>query len=282
MNIGFGRNYVINLERHKHRRDRTLELLGTDNTTVITALDGKKLQHDEKFIQDNLSPIVIDPNGWWTVGIICCALSHRMAWKAFLDSGDETACFFEDDIVKSSEFNYETIEEIRDGIEEKNWGCIFLGKYDRRIKLVDDVEYRPLHGNSTWGAYRRFMPNQWAAHAYILNRKGAQWLYNNQLPVSKATDVYIEHLPFGIYAPRKNQFEQVRWVRKQKEDYLPFVDMTDEDVEDYTSHTAGDGVWTNRTFVLGNTLPKPEVELKSFKIPKFNASFSGYQFTYNI
>ena len=282
MNLGFGRNYVINLERHKHRRDRTLDLLGTENTTVVTALDGQVYQHDKEFIKENLAPVVVDPNGWWTVGIICCALSHRMAWKQFLDSGDETACFFEDDIVKTSVFNYETIEEIRDGIEEKNWGCIFLGKYNKRIKLVDDRDYRPLHGNSTWGAYRRFMPNQWAAHAYILNRKGAQWLYKNQLPVSKALDVYLEHLPFDIYAPRMNQFEQVRWVRKQTENYLPFVDMTEKDAEDYISHTAGDGIWTSKSFVLGKTLPEPEIELKNYRIPKFNASFSGYQFTYNI
>ena len=163
MNLGFGRNYVINLERHKHRRDRTLDLLGIENTTVVTtALDGQVYQHDKEFIKENLAPVVVDI---LMVGglleIICCALSHRMAWKQFLDSGDETACFFEDDIVKTSVFNYETIEEIRDGIEEKNWGCIFLGKYNKRIKLVDDRDYRPLHGNSTWGAYRRFMPNQW-------------------------------------------------------------------------------------------------------------------------
>tara|TARA_R100001163_G_C5047274_1_gene184448 strand:+ start:213 stop:1061 length:849 start_codon:yes stop_codon:yes gene_type:complete len=281
MNLGFGKNYVINLKRHEHRRNRTLELLGHDNTIIIDAIDGKDYVNDEAFIKEHLAPVVIDPNGWWTIGIICCALSHRKAWKAFLDSGEETACFFEDDIVQSESFSYETIEEIRDGVEDKDWGCIFLGKYGKIIALVDDREYKPLHGNSKWGAYKRFKPDQWAAHAYILNRKGAQWLYDHQLPVSKATDVYIEHLPFNIYAPRANQFEQVRWVKKLKPDFIPFIDIVEEDVEDMVSHTAGDGIWSQRSYLLGHTLPKPEIELKHFKLPKFNASFTGYKFTYN-
>lgn len=282
MNLGFGKNYVINLKRHENRKNRTLSILGEENTIVIDAIDGKEFENDNDWINKHLAPEVIDPNGWWTVGIICCALSHRKAWKAFLDSGEETACFFEDDIQLSEDFNTDTIEEIRDGVEEKNWGCIFLGKYGRKIALVDDREYRPLHGNSTWGAYKRFKPDQWAAHAYILNRKGAQWLYDHQLPVSKAADVYIEHLPFDIYAPRANQFNQVRWVRKLKDGFIPFIDIIKEDVEDLTSHTAGDGVWTDRTFLLGYTLPKPEVEFKRFSLARFNASFNGYKFTYNI
>ena len=101
MNIGLGKNYVINLKTHKERKEHALDLLGNENTIFIEAFDGQDYIGDNTWLKENLSPTVIDPNGWWTIDIICCALSHRKAWKAFLDSGDETACLFSDDIVKN-------------------------------------------------------------------------------------------------------------------------------------------------------------------------------------
>ena len=63
MNLGFGKNYVINLKRHEHRRNRTLELLGHDNTIIIDAIDGKDYVNDEAFIKEHLAPVVVDPYG---------------------------------------------------------------------------------------------------------------------------------------------------------------------------------------------------------------------------
>ena len=35
-----------------------------------------------------MSEKIVDPNGWWTLGIVCCALSHAKAWKEFLDTNE--------------------------------------------------------------------------------------------------------------------------------------------------------------------------------------------------
>ena len=252
MNIGFGKNYVINLKRHKERKEHALELLGNENTIFIEAFDGQDYIGDNTWLKENLSPTVIDPNGWWTIDIICCALSHRKAWKAFLDSGDETACFFSDDIVKNKRFNYDTIEIIRDGLEGKeNWGCVFLGKFENAIKLVDDKLYLPLHGETKWGGYKRFRSTQWAAPAYILNRKSAKWLYKHQLPVNKAIEVYLEFMPFDIYAPRFGQFNK----KIYEYDLEPGIDKT---------------------------FPKHSSEMKAFSLPRYNAFFKGFKFRFDI
>ena len=41
-----------------------------------------------------------------------------------------------------------------------------------------------------------------AAHAYILNRKSAQWYLDRINPGSKALDVFLEWTPFDIYSPK--------------------------------------------------------------------------------
>ena len=166
---GFGKNYVINLKRHTERLKQTLEILGTENTIVVEGYDNLDYRNNPEWLKQHMAEKIVDPNGWWTLGIVCCALSHAKAWKEFLDSGDETAIFFEDDIQLTEHFNPELIEEIRDGIDGKDWGCVFLGKYENYIKLCDKERgYYILNDKEvTWGHYKRFQSNGWAAHAYI-------------------------------------------------------------------------------------------------------------------
>jgi GR25 family glycosyltransferase involved in LPS biosynthesis len=284
MNIGFGKNYVINLKRHKERKEHALGVLGHENTIFIEGFDGQDYVGDDAWLKENLSPIVIDPHGWWTIGIICCALSHRKAWKAFLDSGEETACFFEDDvIINKAKINYDTIETIRDGLEgKKNWGCVFLGKLRNTIDLVDDKLYLPLHGETIWAGYKRFKEDQFCAHAYILNKKSAKWLYEHQLPVSKALDVYLEFMPFDIYAPRFSQFNQKRYEYALEPGYSPFLDLIKNGPEIVLSSTTTDGVPRKNRFYIGKTFPKYSSEMKAFSLPRYNAFFKGFKFRFDI
>ena len=93
---GFGKNYVINLKRHTERLKQTLEILGTENTIVVEGYDNLDYRNNPEWLKQHMAEKIVDPNGWWTLGIVCCALSHAKAWKEFLDSGDETAIFFEE------------------------------------------------------------------------------------------------------------------------------------------------------------------------------------------
>jgi GR25 family glycosyltransferase involved in LPS biosynthesis len=58
MNLGFGKNYVINLKRHENRKNRTLSILGEENTIVIDAIDGKEFENDNDWINKHLAPDV--------------------------------------------------------------------------------------------------------------------------------------------------------------------------------------------------------------------------------
>ncbi len=271
MNLGFGKNYLISLDRHKRRREHALQILGDENTILIEGIDGEKYVGDEAWLSNHLAPTIIDPKGWWSISKICNALSHKKAWNTFLDSGDETACFFEDDIILNDRFNHELIEEIRDGLEEKeNWGCVFLGKERNTIKLVDDVSYFALHGTTKWGGYKRFLPNQWSAHAYILNKKAAKWLVENQgitgpnnsnALINKAVEVYLEFMPFDIYAPRFSHFNIKRYTYSANDGKASFMDVIKNSPD-------------------SQIIQPLSSEIKSFSFPRYNSSFKGYKLTF--
>ncbi|MCP4910585.1 MAG: glycosyltransferase family 25 protein [Bacteroidetes bacterium] len=262
MNLGFGKNYLISLDRHKLRRENALQILGEENTILIEGIDGENYIGNEKWLNNHLAPTVIDPKGWWSISKICNGLSHKKAWATFLDSGDETACFFEDDIIINDRFNYETIEEIRDGLEAKeNWGCVFLGKERNTIKLVDDVSYFALHSSNGWGGYKRFLDEQWSAHAYILNKKAAKWLFENQGVINKAVEVYLEFMPFDIYAPRFSHFNIKRYTYSANDGRASFMDVIKDSPD-------------------SQIIPPLSSEEKSFSFPRYNSSFKGYKLTF--
>ena len=280
---GFGKNYVINLKRHTERLKQTLEILGTENTIVVEGYDNLDYRNNPEWLKQHMAEKIVDPNGWWTLGIVCCALSHAKAWKEFLDSGDETAIFFEDDIQLTEYFNPELIEEIRDGIDGKDWGCVFLGKYENYIKLCDKERgYYILNDKEvTWGHYKRFQSNGWAAHAYILNRKSAQWYLDRVNPVSKALDVFLEWSPFDIYSPRYSMFSQVKYAESHKEGYLPFVHLNEENKENAYSFTIEDGVIQD-DFMICEGFKLKDHTLKSFKLGKFRTSMPAHEMTFEL
>ena len=279
---GFGRNYVINLKRHPNRLKTALELLGEENTTVIEGVDGYEMEGNKEWLRENMSNVIRDPNGWWTLGIVACSLSHKKAWKAFLDSGEPTACFFEDDVIASPHLNFDVIEEIRDGIDDKNWGCVFLGKYDERIRLVNPQNKVMPERNEdkTWSMYKRVQKNQYAAHAYILNRKSAQWYYDKMDKVSLAADVHLEWCPFDIYAPRYNMFEQIKRHTQRLPEYYPY-DHLIKDPENAISHTVWDGE-LNEDLLIGASLKLIKKEFGSWRMGPAKAAFDGYKLTFDL
>ena len=98
------------------------------------------------------------------LGIISCALSHRKAYKEFLDSNHEVALFLEDDIYYTRFLRHYNYTKVRNELDELDWGVCFYGKYwDETIKIGDItdnlVEPEPVSRLQT------------AAHAYLLNRK---------------------------------------------------------------------------------------------------------------
>jgi GR25 family glycosyltransferase involved in LPS biosynthesis len=205
MILGADSVYVINLERHKVRRRRTEQMfkrLNLSGINYIEAVDkikfGKNPYKDSKpFFGEHFW----DPNGYLTLGILACALSHRKAYKAFLDSGDEVGLFLEDD-VKNTQFIYQLdftkLREELDSIED--WGVAIYGRYEKDIlrgKPITDYFYKSLP-----------LLEQYSGHAYLLNRKSAQWFYDNTEKIRYAADIRLEISPFNVITLDQSIFVQ--------------------------------------------------------------------------
>ena len=105
LKLGFDKVYVISLPKRQDRRERVNRLLNGIDFEFVDAIDGyKDIDIQELIETEELSTEFKDPVGLITKGIVGCALSHKKAWKRFLDSKkDISAVFFEDDftILKS-------------------------------------------------------------------------------------------------------------------------------------------------------------------------------------
>jgi len=200
LKLGFDKVYVISLPKRQDRRERVNRLLNGIDFEFIDAIDGyKDIDIQELIETEELSTEFKDPVGLITKGIVGCALSHKKAWKRFIDSEkDISAVFFEDDFTMTSdiftqppgqkitkESSYtQYYTELLDEINIiEDWDVIFLGK--KKLKYngerITDKIVHPEFGKSGWGA-----------HSYVLNRKSAKKLLDLYSPIDYAADVFLE------------------------------------------------------------------------------------------
>lgn len=207
MVLGADSAYIIHLDRHelrKKRMDHLIQKFQLQNISYVKAFDKDEFKEgsfclSQEFFDTNFW----DPNGWCTLGILCCALSHRKAWREFLDSGDEVGLFLEDDIKNTSTIHHLDFVKIReelDALSSNNWGVAILGRYHKEI----------IHGKQiTDNLYRSIIHHeQYSGHAYLLNRKSAQWFYENTKKIKYAADVRLEISPFNVVTLKESVFVQ--------------------------------------------------------------------------
>jgi len=204
MVLGADSAYVIHLDKHKSRKkrmDHLIDKLKLDNVTYIDALDKEFFFKDTwKNVQGYFDDHFWDPGGYCTIGILCCAISHRKAYKAFLDSGDEVGLFLEDDVKNTSYVHQLNFDEIREELDNTEWGIAIYGRYKKDILRGEKVT-----NHFYKNIYHR---KQISGHAYLLNRKSAQWLYDNTKRVIYAADVLLEKSPIKIITLDQSIFTQ--------------------------------------------------------------------------
>ena len=212
MILGADSVYVINLKRHKVRRKRTEQMfkrLKLSNINYIEAIDKMEISKNPyNLSKPYFNQSFWDPNGYCTLGILCCALSHRKAYKAFLDSGDEVGLFLEDDIKNTQFIHQLDFTKLREELNSiENWGVAIYGRYKKDIlrgKPITDHFYQSLP-----------LREQYSGHAYLLNRKSAQWFYDNTEKIRYAADVRLEISPFNVITLDQSIFVQrkVDWEK---------------------------------------------------------------------
>lgn len=141
--------YLINLDRHTDRLAHMRAQLAGIAFERIVAVDGSQKPKAD---------------GGLTPSELACLLSHRNAWRRFLDSPDAHACFLEDDLHLKNGFS----ALVRDG----SWipedaHSVKLDTYLQRVRLADR---RPvLDGREVASLYSRHE----SSAAYVLTRPGA-------------------------------------------------------------------------------------------------------------
>jgi len=115
-----------------------------------------------------------------TVGAVSCYLSHTSVLKEFLQSTDEVALIFEDDLQFKDALRVEgMVEEMWKSRE--NWDVAYLG-WQKRVKFKGE---QPILFPSTTSPF-------YGAHAYMVTRRAATLLLQKAFPIEMQYDMFLQ------------------------------------------------------------------------------------------
>lgn len=249
--------YVLNLKRHKKRRQRVTDLFekhGIKNYEFFEAIPGKQLPIDKnkffdykKLINDGiLNPWFADPNGLLTKNIIACAWSHLKIYEKFVKTDYETCLILEDDVVFSERI-YEYILDGRFASIKKHIKKFDVGIFHWGKQQMDEIHGIPIQGSFHFVFPRNTGPQ--SAQAYQINKWTANYLIETGYPIKKAADVLLDHAKVKINCPEHSLFIQQNGPVKQesynKIGMAMWEALTDKEFE---SATAGNTQFMNCHF----------------------------------
>lgn len=210
MNLGVDSTYIIHLDRQTQRKKRIDTVLKRIDLDVnfVKGIDKKDyIDNSFEFCTKHFNNYFWDPAGFCTLGVLCCALSHRKAWKQFLDSGDKVGLFLEDDIRNTTHIHKYDFTKVRAELDSIDWGVCSYGRYYSDI-YVDTPITNNLY--KTPNLSKLYDEGQISGHAYLLNRRSAQWFYDHTENITYALDVRLEISPFMNVTLNKSIFLQRR------------------------------------------------------------------------
>lgn len=261
----FGKVYAIHLDRHTERKKTLRKVFREEDINWVKAIDNQEIDVTPTWLKENVSTKFRDPNGWCTMGIICCALSHRKAWGEFLESGEDTALFVEDDIFATHYAYSYDLNKIKERLEPgqtpKKWGVLWLGKYFDKIESVSPLIWRDFEKDKI-KLIERHKFDQFAAHSYVLTREAAQWYYDRILPINMAVDVFLEFSPFVQLCTENTLFTQIKVDKEYAGEHSMIKDIKDNSVVlnpklgEFGAYTIEDGVVKDNKYVIGRQLHK--------------------------
>jgi GR25 family glycosyltransferase involved in LPS biosynthesis len=205
--------YIISLERHNNR-SRMLEddliSAGFDKSKIewVTAIDGNELDITECLDNGSISDTFIDPFGNISKGIYGCALSHQMVYKKFLETSSEikNCLVLEDDVCVShtllrlllpNSFGHKKLIEEMDTFD---WDVIQMGGQTKQLEYEKTDSYvlkNPVK-----------YPVNYAAHSYLITKKGAEALIKSNESIWCAADVNLHCSDVNMYCVPSSYFHQ--------------------------------------------------------------------------
>ena len=205
--------YIISLKRHKIRKEiikADLDSAGFDMNKIewIDAIDGNDLDINQSIKDGIISPVFRDPTGTFSKSIYGCSLSHKSAYERFLNTTDdmERALVLEDDaaithtflrLLLTKSFGYKAFKR---ELEEIDWDVVLLGGQTQRVEFTQSTNFvlKPV----------KKYPKDYAAHAYMITKRGAEKLIEGNKSIQFAADVNLYTSDVKMYCTPSNYFEQ--------------------------------------------------------------------------
>ncbi|MDR1236050.1 MAG: glycosyltransferase family 25 protein [Holosporaceae bacterium] len=176
--------YLINLDRAEERLHFVMPSVAALGFAVerIPAVDGETLSQKEIESIADIELYKFFFKMFPEKGTIGCALSHEKAWRRFLESDNEFAIIFEDDV----EFDPEKLRKIAESAIEKKalWDILnFETKHDGHPVCISK--------NVCGHSIVFYLTNVTHAGCYLINRRAARELTKKFYPIKMPSDHYF-------------------------------------------------------------------------------------------
>jgi GR25 family glycosyltransferase involved in LPS biosynthesis len=198
---------------------------GFDESKIewVTAIDGNELDITECLDNGIISDTFTDPYGNLSKGVYGCALSHQLVYKKFLETSSEikNCLVLEDDacvshtllrLVLPNSIGYKKL------IEEMNtfdWDVILMGGQKKQLEYEKTDSYVLKNPKK--------YPSEFAAHSYLITKKGAKALIKSNESVRFAADVNLHCSDVNLYCVPSSYFNQKlgdfpKWIVREIHD----------------------------------------------------------------
>lgn len=178
------KTYIINLEKSTVRKQYMLQLLEPYpflEISCIKAVDGRLLSEKQRKDAFDYDSCMKHYGRYLNEGEVGCALSHRLCYKAFLDSNNPYAMVLEDDISVIRDWNTLPWAEIEKVLNVSKPRVVFLSGDFWRLSSKSITPVFDAVG----------------AYAYIINRATAKAILSIKKPFVVADD-WLAYKRLGI------------------------------------------------------------------------------------
>lgn len=217
--------YFISLEKDTERRNVLKHNFKNnyDSMNHISAVNGKELTANEYFIR--VFSYFNNTQNLLTPGELGCLMSHEKALKTFLDSDNDYAIIFEDDVIGYSE-DIDTMKNIISQFKTKFF--LHLGGMDG-CKSSKYIYGKDTHIKGVYKAYKFSWQHLWRACAYALDKQTASKILNvyigNNVVADEwgkilkkiETDIYVSNIFHHPIDLCDSNLEKARMNNKRKE-----------------------------------------------------------------
>lgn len=178
--------YAISLKRATERRqyiENHLTQRGLSHK-VIDAVDGRLMTDDERAALCNIDRVKAHPR-WLTPGAIGCALSHQLAYKAFLAGTERHAFIVEDDAHLPEDIAALLIDIAAVAADDEVVLLYATSLVSGKLSTHNALPLRRgrLH-------YPLDLRHAMTATAYVVGRSAANGLLNANTPVASCADAW--------------------------------------------------------------------------------------------